>query len=209
MNVDNQISMKTILAVFFMIGIVSITSIQAYAIDTASIDKGSLTIEPSTNVISTTTTQTDNFYNIEGDHTITSTENYNGIVEDNESLAQRVRSLLSSTPSVNAPPSQAGAIITQNGHEFLDLNNKEGCNENIIYRTSASNITVEGKIGDGIINPTYKGIPLDPIEIPKSYGEECPWNKVIIDIPRETNGSVIIEQTEDEFFYYVTYRVPK
>ena len=192
------------------LGLISVGS--AYALDTGFVDNGKLSVDHSSTLTgSSTSTNGDNTYSFDGDHTIAGSEFFNGIVGENEQLTKRVRSLSSTgAPSVNSAPSQSGSSITVNGHEYLDIHSPNGCsNESVIFRTSSGNITVEGKIGSGTFEPTYMGLALEPITVPDNPGEDCEWNRIIVDLPAEIKGPQIIEQTEDEYFTYVTYRIPK
>ena len=201
--------MKQIYLAVFAAFVVGITTIGgAYALEVAVVDKGDLSIDSSSNHIGSTTIGSSNIHDFEGDHTISSTEFFKGVVDENSSLVQRVRVLTSSDPSANAPPSQAQPIITK-GHEYLSLNGQECPAEKITFRSSHGNITVEGKIGSGDFYPTYKGVPLEPFHIPEDKNPDCEWNRVIIDLPTELQSRTVIDQTEDEYFYYVTYRIPK
>lgn len=179
---------QTIPIVFalFAIGIGSIASV--YAVDIAVVNNGNLAVDSSSNLVGSTSIHGGTSFSFDGDHTIADTKFFEDVVTDNDRLQTRVNQLASSGPvSNNGAPSQQGAKIFQNGHQSLDLNAPEGCNDNIIYRESAGNITVEGSIGAGIFAPTYKGILLESFELADNPNEKCEWNRVIIDLPLEIN----------------------
>lgn len=191
------------------LGLISVGS--AYALDTGFVENGNLNVDQSSTVIASDSIGSDDTYVFSGDHTISGSEFFNEIVNDNDELTQRVRILTSSgSPDANGAPSQQGAKITIAGHEYLSINGSDNCsNDGVIYRTSSGNITVEGRIGSGTFTPTYMGHTLETIEVPDNPGEDCEWNRIIIDLPTSVTGPQIIEQTEDEYYRYVTYRIPK